>query len=146
MSASYPGSSVSFTPRVDLTDTVVANDVNSLYAEVTAIANTVGLTPQTRSANWGIGSFSSANTSFSTVASRIQNAENGVFTVINDYVRLSGGSVVLPTGTSTVNLALRAATSQTANLLEARNSSGTVVASIGPAGAFRALSIDGGNA
>lgn len=142
----YPGASVSFVPKVNLTDTVDAADVNQLYDEVTAIAATVGLNPQSRSASWGTGSFSSASTSFSTVGARIQNIENGVFTVINDYVRLAGGSVILPSGTSTVNLALRAATSQTANLLEARNSAGTVVASIGPAGAFRAASVDGGTA
>lgn len=144
--ASYPGSSVSFTPKVNLTDTVDAADVNQLYDEVSDIAATVGLSPQARSASWGTGTFSSASTSFSTVASRLQNAENGVFTVINDYVRLSGNSVVQPAGTTTVNLALRAQTSQTANLLEARNSGGTVVASIGPAGALRALSVDGGSA
>lgn len=144
--ANYPGSAVSFVQKVNLSDTVDANDVNQLYDEVTAIAVTVGTMPQSRSTSWGTGTFSSTSTSFSNVAARIQNVENGVFTVLNDYVRLSGSSVVLPTGTTTVNLALRAQTSQTANLLEARNSAGTVVASISPLGALRALSVDGGNA
>ena len=145
--ANYPGSAVSFTQKVNLQDTVDAADVNQLYDEVAAIATTVGLTPQNRAASWGTGTFSSASTNFSTVAARLLNAENGVYTVVNDYVKLSGSSVVQPAGTTTVNLALRAQTSQTANLLEARDAAtGAVVAFISPAGVLQATLIDGGTA
>lgn len=144
--ANYPGASVSFATKVNLQDAVDANDINLVYEEVAAIANTVGLNPQARSTAWGIGSFSSAATSLVTVGQRIKNVEDGVFTVINDFVRLAGGSVILPTATTTVNLALRSAVSQTANLFEARNSGGVAVAAITPAGALRALSLDGGSA
>jgi hypothetical protein len=144
--ANYPSAPVSFNNRTNLVDTVDAGDVNALYDEVVAIANTVGLNPQQRAVAWATGTFSTAATTWATVDARIQNAENGVREAFTNRVLTSGGSIILPSGTSTVNLTLRAVASQTANLFEARNSSNTVVASVTPAGTLRAVLIDGGSA
>ena len=46
MSATYPDGIVSFTPKVDHTDTIMAADVNSAYDEITAIETELGVDPK----------------------------------------------------------------------------------------------------
>lgn len=141
MAANYPTTAVSFQQRQDNSDPVVAADVNILYDEVTAIATTVGTAPTT-STGWS-GTFSTSNTSWSTLRDRIQHAEYGINTAYTDRVSLGGDSVVLPSA-SKVGLAIKAATSATSNLMEFKNSSNSVVTAVGPNGWI--LTIDGGSA
>lgn len=93
----------------------------------------------------GSGSFTTPSVPWSSVAQRIKNLENGVFALNSDTVRTIGGSVVVPSAASVVGLTVRATSGQTANLLEFRNSSNTVVSSITSSGSIVAT-IDGGTA
>jgi hypothetical protein len=68
-----------------------------------------------------------------------------VYYLDSQAVIKSGGSQILPTNTTTVNLSLKAYASQTANLLEVRNSSNTLTARVSAAGEF-IINIDGGTA
>lgn len=146
MAALYPNTPVVFTPKVNLEDVVNAADVNRLYEEVTAIANTTGVTPQTRSTAWATGTFETGATTFSTVGERIRNTENGTYIVYNDYVSKSGGTTIVSSGTSVVNLSLKLRSSQTANMLELKDTSDAILASVSAAGTLRAVLIDGGTA
>jgi hypothetical protein len=143
MPAQYPNTVKTFVSKVDLQDFVIANDVNQVYEEVTSVQSTLGTLPQV-SGVWGSGTFATT-TNWSSTKARIQNVENGLFSVIQTYVTNLGGSTITPSGTSTVNLTLRAAASQTANLVEFKNSSNTVTSYITASGAFVGL-IDGGTA
>lgn len=159
MTAAYPGLTPALTPKTDLTSIVMAVDVNAINDEVISIGTTVGLNPQNRGSNWGTGvagggtvsgSFTTSSLLYTTVGQRILNVENGTYLVYNDYISstVSGtsGNIITPAGTTTVNLTLKAQTSQTANLLEAKNSAGTAVVTVGPTGTLQAVLIDGGTA
>jgi hypothetical protein len=139
--ASYPATVPSFTQKVNNLDVVLAGDVNVVYDEVTAIATTLGATPNT-SSGWS-GSFSTSTTSWPTVNGRLQHIEYGLGTAYTDRVSLTGDSVVLP-ASDKVGIAVKAATSATSNLAEFKNSSNTVVTAVGPDGWI--LTIDGGSA
>lgn len=149
-SAQYPNNIPYFTdinPRVDGSSIVSAIDVNSLYAETTKLAQAVGTNPFKRGdgAGWGIGTFDTT-TVFTTLGDRVNNVENGTYVVYNDYVKRTGSSVIISSGTNVVNLALTAINSQIANMFEARNSSNTIVTKITAEGKLWTASIDGGSA
>ena len=143
MPASYPTSVKSFIAQVDLTSIVDAVDVNDAYDEITAIQTTLGTSPAT-SGTWGASSFSSSTTSWTTVKERIQNIENGVYPAVNGSVSKSGGDIITSSGASVVSLTLKGASSQSANLFEAKDSSNTVLAFLSASGEFQAVKIDGG--
>ena len=150
MAAAYPGLTPALTSKVDLSSTVYAADVNDLNNEVIAIASAVGLTPQTRGSAWSVGSFSSASLSFTNVAQRILNVENGTFLVYTDYLSksaISGSNTITPANTSTVNLTLKSVASQTADLFQVLPAgSGSALASVSSSGTLQAVLIDGGSA
>ena len=147
MAANYPTYPVSFTQKQDLVNLVAAADVNSVYDEVTAIAGTLGADPNKRTPAWNTTNAFLTSTTFASVDARINNVENGTFIVYQDYVSKSGGTIINPgTATNTVNLTLRAATSQSVNTFEVKDSSNTTVASISTSGLLRAVLIDGGSA
>jgi hypothetical protein len=76
------------------------------------------------------------------VSSRLANIENGITgDVHTQYLKLSGGGIVLSTSAATVPFTVRGAASQSANLQEWRNSAGTVVASVSPTGAVFAANV-----
>ena len=52
----------------------------------------------------------------------------------NQYVKVAGGSTITAASSSTKGVVIKGAASQSANLLEVQNSSGTVLASISAAG------------
>jgi hypothetical protein len=145
--ASYPTTVKNWTALVDLDSVVVAADPNTAYSEIIAIETALGVSP-TVSATWGATStLDIVTTSWTSVAARIQNIENGLYGVSEDYVSrtsVGGHNVITPTGTSTVNLTLKAQTSQTANIFEARNASNTIITKIDSAGLFQTSVIDGG--
>jgi hypothetical protein len=150
MAAAYPGLTPALTSKVDLSSTVYAADVNDLNSEVIAIAATVGLTPQTRGSAWGVGSFATASLNYTTVGQRVLNVENGTYLVYNDYLSktaASGNNVITPANTSTVNLSLKSASGQTADLFQALPfGAGSALASISSTGTLQAVLIDGGSA
>jgi hypothetical protein len=133
MVAFYPSSVKTWVPRVNLQDPVLAEDVNTVYEELTAVQTELGVSPKT-SGTWGSGSFNSTTTAWSSLKARIQNIENGLYSVHEGYVSKLGGTTVIPSGTSTVNLTVRAQSSQTADLFQARTSSGSVITKIDSSG------------
>lgn len=145
--ASYPTTVKSWDALIDLTNVVVAADPNTAYSEIIAIENALGTSPTT-SATWGlISTLDHTTTSWLTVKDRIQNLENGVYGVDADFLSrtaATGHNVITPVGTSTVNLTLKAQTSQTANQFEARDATNAIVTKIDSSGLFQTSVIDGG--
>lgn len=79
MTASYPGALRPFSSRVDLRDTVVAADVNSLQEEVYAIETTLGTASNANKplASTYSGTFA-LTTTWTTLSDRIANIEAGL--------------------------------------------------------------------
>lgn len=131
MTAAYPSTVKSFTTKVDFTDTVLAEHVNTLQEEVNALQANIGTFIKTGS-GW-VGSFDQVTTSWDTLKDRIANIEYGLGLVYGDRVSTDGGSIIQPS-TDIVNLTVKAKTSQTASLVEFQTSSGTVVSKVDAAG------------
>jgi len=89
VAASYPASVKTFTTKVDFTDIVLAEHVNSLQDEVNSLEATLGTSIKTGS-GW-VGSFDQVTTSWDTLKDRIANIEYGLG---DAYGRIlpSGGS------------------------------------------------------
>jgi hypothetical protein len=97
VSATYPAALISFgVDVVDFSDTVLANHINTLRAEVASIETTIGVSPKL-SSGW-VGSFTQPSISYTwnTVKDRLNNIEYGLATVY---------SAIIPTG-GTVNQVL----------------------------------------
>ena len=136
MPAVYPSAIKTFTRRRDLLDVILAADINQVYDEVTEMQTVMGTFITAKPAGWSSGSFSEA-TSWSTLKARIENIEAGVYTAFNNRIQSTGGSTITPGTTSTVGLTLQAISSQTADLLQVKNASGTTVANIDKDGAIK---------
>ena len=81
MTASYPAAVKSFITKVDFSDTVLAEHVNSLQDEVNSIQNNLGTYIKTGS-GW-VGSFDQVTTSWNTLKDRLANIEYGLNDVWN---------------------------------------------------------------
>lgn len=90
MTASYPASVKSFTPKVDFTDTVLAAHVNDLQDEVNSIEATIGASIKTGS-GW-VGSFDQITSSWDTLKDRINNLEYGLNTAYAGRMPTGGSS------------------------------------------------------
>ena len=122
----------SFTTKVDFTDTVLAEHVNSLQNEVTALQENLGTFIKTGS-GW-VGSFDLVTTNWNTLKDRLANMEYGLKDIYDDYVSDVGGSVIIPSAIGVKGLVIKATSGQTANLLELQNSSSTVVSKVDASG------------
>lgn len=119
MTASFPSSVRSYVPRVDLVDTVIADNVNSLQEEIRAIETVIGTATTNQSpliSTW-TGTFNTT-TNWTTLYDRIANIEAGLVNGVSvgPYVNIIGGSTI--TTTNNKGLILRAGASSL-NLLEA---------------------------
>ena len=133
MTAQYPSAVKSFTTKVDFTDTVLAEHVNSLQDEVNSIEATLGTSVKTGS-GW-VGSFDLITTSWNTLKDRIANIEYGIKSVYDrTAVSPDGGSTIASTSTGTTSLVIKAISSQSANLIEFQKSDSTVVTKVQPDG------------
>ena len=129
MVASYPTSVRSYVARVDLVDTVIADNVNSLQEEVVAIEATLGSAASSKNplvSVFGATAFTTTmngagNTAWSTVYDRINNIENGLTNGVASapYVNKNGGSTI--STASVLGLKLQTV-SGTSNLLESYSS------------------------
>lgn len=123
MTASYPTSIRTFTNKVDLVDTVLADHINALQDEVRALEIVLGATSQGGSpltSNY-TGTFSSTST-WTSLDERINNIEIGLVNgvgAISPYVKKAGDSIQPAAGT--VGLTIKTL-SGTANIFEARSS------------------------
>jgi hypothetical protein len=151
MSASFPTNVKTWSP-LDETyprnlETVRAFHVTETYFEITAIEQELGTGGLRTSVTDNATAFNpstSANV-WGSLRLRLNNMEQGVLDGVNRRVSTSGGSTVTPSAIGTVGLNIRAASGQTANLLEIRNSSNTVVNRFNASGQFVGV-IDGGTA
>ena len=118
MTASYPNSIRPFVPRVDLVDTVIADNVNSLQEEVKAIETVLGTaaTSQSPLVSTYSGTFAKTLT-WSTLADRLNNIEYGIANGFASapYVYTSGGSTITTTNNKGIVIKIN---SGSANLFE----------------------------
>jgi len=135
MPASYPSSIRTFTNKVDLVDTILADHVNALQDEVRALeitlgSVTVGGSPLTSDYT---GTFSNQST-WGSIDERITNIEAGLANGVGataPYVLKTGGSIQPSSGT--VGLTIKTI-SGSANILDARASDNTLGFNINSAG------------
>jgi len=121
MVAQYPSSIRSFTPKVDLVDTVFADHVNVLQDETRALQVSLGTTLL---ASTYLGSFAQTGT-WSSLSARLTNIEAGLVTGVTNapYFRKSGD--VISPASGTVGISART-TAGSANLIETRNAANTL--------------------
>jgi predicted transcriptional regulator len=138
--ATYPGSVVPFTTKVNNTDIVDASHVNDLQLEVIAVQTYVGANPHIASigtSGGNSGAWQNTATTYATLAARLNNIEAGVIAdAHSQYLKRAGGETITSATSSTKGLIVKGAASQSVNLQEWQNSAGTVVASVSAAGAI----------
>jgi len=127
MPADYPGLVHSFSPRQDLVDTVIADNVNALQYEVTAVQTVLGSSANNTNplVSTFSGTWSTATTTWGTVGARLLNIEAGLVNGVPNvpYVLKTGGSII--TTASNKALVLQAGTGSL-NLLESYSSGATL--------------------
>jgi hypothetical protein len=100
VTASYPTTVKSFTTKVDFTDTVLAEHVNSLQEEVNSLQSNIGTFIRT-SSGW-VGSFDQVTTTWNTLKDRLANIEYGLNIVYGAKIPTGGttGQVLVKTSGS----------------------------------------------
>jgi hypothetical protein len=156
MSASFPINVKTWSP-LDETyprnlEIVRAFHVTDTYFEITAIEQELGTGGLKTSVvdnsipfNVNTGSGTTSGITWGSMRLRLNNMEQGVIDGVTRRVRTTGGSQIRPSTADVVGLSIRAQTSQTANLLEIRNTSNTIVNRFNASGQFVGV-IDGGTA
>jgi len=76
VTASYPAAVKSFSTKVDFTDTVLAEHVNTLQEEVNALQANLGTFIKTGSG--GVGNYDAVTTAWGTLKDRLANIEYGL--------------------------------------------------------------------
>jgi len=76
VTAAYPAAVKSFSTKVDFTDTVLAEHVNTLQEEVNALQANLGTFIKTGSG--GVGNYDAVTTAWSTLKDRLANIEYGL--------------------------------------------------------------------
>ena len=141
MVASYPSSVRAYVPRIDLVDTVIADNVNSLQEEVVALETTLGSAASSKNplvSVFGSTAFTTTmnganNSSWLTVYDRLNNIENGLLNGIANapYVSKAGGSTI---STSSVKGLILQTVSGSLNLLESYSSAAVLGFNLDSAG------------
>jgi hypothetical protein len=132
VTAAYPATVKSFTTKVDFTDTVLAEHVNTLQEEVNSLQSNIGTFIKTGS-GW-VGSVDFITTNWNSLKDRLANIEYGLKDVYDEYISNLGGSTIVSAANGTKSLVIKAKSGQTANLLELQTSSATVVTKVQPDG------------
>jgi hypothetical protein len=151
MSASFPTNVKIWSPTDETyprnLEVVLATHVTQAYFEITAIEQELGSGGLKTSVIEAANTFSVSTSGnvWGSLRLRLNNMEQGVFDSVNRRVKTNGGSTITPSGATVVGLNIRAASGQTANVLEIRNSSNTVVNSFNSSGQFVGV-INGGTA
>jgi len=156
MPSNYPSSIKVWSPTdagfnypEDLKEVVYARHVTTIYDEVTAVqqelgAGSGGLKTSVIDSLSPFDPLTSGKT-WPNLRTRLFNMEQGAIDGSLKRVSILGGSTITPSSASTVGLTVRAATVQTANLIEIRNTSNVVRTAFGSDGLISGV-IDGGNA
>ena len=143
----YPTTGVKiFDPKIDLQSVVLANDVNQVYTEVTAVQNHLGSDGVAISGVWSDSAPITTNYyNWGTLNSRLGNIEKGVYTALNNRVDKAGGSVITSSATGVTGLEFKLIGSQTANPIQVKAAgSNNLVFYVTTAGKVVASSISGG--
>lgn len=121
MVAQYPSAIRSFTPKVDLVDTVFADHVNVLQDETRALQVSLGTSLL---ASTYAGTFVQTAT-WASLSSRLANIEAGLVTGVtgSPYFRKTGDTITPASGT--VGISAKT-TAGSANILETRNAANTL--------------------
>jgi hypothetical protein len=100
VTAAYPTTVKSFTTKVDFTDSVLAEHVNSLQDEVNSLQLNLGTYIRT-SSGW-VGSFDQVTTTWNTLKDRLANIEYGLNIVYGAKIPTGGstGQVLVKTSGS----------------------------------------------
>jgi hypothetical protein len=126
--AVYPSGVKSFQNKTDFTDIILAEHINAIQDEVTAIEAAVGVSPNVSGGY--VGTFDDTTITFSTLSARIANIEKGIKgDVHNQYLKFSGGTLQ-PANAGSIPLTLQGFSNQAADLLRFTNSSGTVLTKV----------------
>lgn len=142
MAASYPGAVRPFVNKTNVVDIIDAAHPNSLQEEVVAIESTIGLNPALSTAPSPSGTFSTTATQYTTLVQRLANIETGIVSDAHtQYVRKTGNETIVNGVSTNTALVIKGAASQSANLLEWRNSSNALLASVSANGALSASSV-----
>ena len=144
--ASYPSNIINFGPdKVNTVDLVIANDPNTLRAEVVAVETAIGVSPSVSTSAATSSPWYNDGRDYSTIVGRLSNIEVGIVADTHtQYVKNTGGSTITPSTTSTVGLTIKATSGQSANLQEWKDSSGNVGAYVDSLGNFSAVNVAGG--
>lgn len=102
MTAAYPAAVKSFTTKVDFSDTILAEHVNSLQEEVNSIQANLGTLIKTGS-GW-VGEFDQITTAWDSLKDRLANIEYGLADVWN-AVPVGGSTGQVLTKTSNTDYA-----------------------------------------
>jgi len=151
--ASYPSSVQVFSTHVNTVEVIDASHPNLIQAEVVAIESTLGSAatgtdPRLSQTVTSASTWSPTATTYTTVAERLNNIEKGVAgDSHSQYIRKAAdtSNVIQPTAATTKPIVVKGAASQTANLQEWQNSSGTVLAYIDASGNLTAANVTGGS-
>jgi len=128
MPAVYPSGVKSFQSKTDFTDIILAEHVNAIQEEITAIEASVGVTPNVSGGY--VGAFDDTTVTFSTLSARIANIEKGIKgDVHNQYLKFTGGTIQ-PSNAGTIALTLQGFSNQAAYFLRFTTSTGTVLTKI----------------
>jgi len=136
MPAVYPSSVKPFDPKVDFTQVVVAEHINTLQDEVQSVESYIGTMPHV-SAGYGsgAGTFTTGTTTWSSLAARVQNLEYGINADVHtQYLKFTGGDTIQSSNSTVVGLNIQGFSGQTADLLRFKNSAGTVLTKVDSAG------------
>ena len=104
MTASYPSAVKSFVTKVDFTDTILAEHVNSLQNEVNSLESNLGTFIKTGS-GW-VGSFDQITTSWDSLKDRLANIEYGIADALEASLPVGGSTGQVLTKSSGTNYAV----------------------------------------
>lgn len=121
MAAQYPSSIRSFTPKVDLVDTVFADHVNVLQDETRALQ--VSLGTSLLASNYS-GTFATTTT-WPSLSARLSNIEFGLATGVATAPYFKKAGDVISPASGTVGISAKT-TAGSANLVETRNAANTL--------------------
>lgn len=124
--SAYPGTFSTFLTHTNIADIIDAGHVNLLQVEVLGIEGALGTNPQQSTAPVSTGTYNFSATSYTNLNARLANIEQGIVAdTHNQYMKLLGGSVIANSVASQIPLVLKAAASQSVDVFELQDSTGT---------------------
>lgn len=144
--ATYPSQISSFPTHVNLIEIIDASHPNNIQTELVAVETTLGTNPATSTTPNPAGTFTSSSTAYTSIKDRLANIETGIVSDSHSqYIRkgADGSNIVTPNTNATKGLIIKGAASQSANLQEWQDSTGTVLFSVGATGDLTGV-LDGG--